>query len=147
MEERLKKIEELLADYEKRLQILESMKSETRPEPIAVIMEKPTVRFDETGRPFFNVILPQGSRQGIQKIATLLLMHAKRTTEPEMTSNKISSLLHKAGVDTRGIKYAFNALRTETPALITSKPGKRTIILTSCGEEKAVALAKELQRK
>jgi len=142
MEERLKKIEGTLSEHEKRLHALEHSPTENPRKPTGE-----AVRFDETGRPFFNVILPNASRVEIQRVGILLLMRARRDDEPEMSTKKISSLLHHAGVDVRWIKDAFSSLREERPALITSRPGKRTIILTGAGEEKANSLIKELPRK
>jgi predicted transcriptional regulator len=147
MEERLKKIEEKIVEHEQRIQALEKLDIKKEEPANVAARDKPVVQFDENKRPFFNVLLPSVSRQEIQKISILLLMYAKRDSEPEMTSKNVSSLLHKAGVDVRRIKDAYRSLRNNKPSLITSKSGKRTITLTNHGEQKAIEWSKKLERK
>ena len=148
MEDRLKKIEEKLEEIDKRLSQIENqaITGETR-DLKKEGSEREPVRFDNDGRPFFNIVLPNGTKKEIQRAAILIIMKVKRNSDPEISSKRISSLLHKAGVDIHGIKNTYYSLRMENPPLITSKPKERTIILTSHGESEAVRLLKELTWK
>ncbi|NYZ77139.1 hypothetical protein H0O02_02370 [Candidatus Micrarchaeota archaeon] len=147
MENRLKKIEQLLAEHEKRLLALEGASTVNTEAASTPENERLAITFDDNDRPRFNVVLPSSSREEIQRTAILLLLHAKRESEVEMSTKKVSALLYLAGVDTTGIDHATQSLKDQKPALIASKPGKRTIILTQQGEEEAIKYAKQLKRK
>ena len=145
MEERIKKLEELIAEHEKRLLVLEGTANVNAGVTSVSKEKQPTVTFDGNDRPRFNVILPSSSRQETQRTAIILLLHAKKESEAEMSTKRVSSFLYRGGVDVTRIQDAIEWLKDQKPALIASKPGKRTVILTNHGEEETNKLAKQLK--
>jgi hypothetical protein len=140
--------EERITRLEARVTSIEAILNDPlKPEDISRKTGRKPVTFDDKKRLVFHVKLPTESRTEQQKAAILLAMKFLKDTEPNMTSYKLSEILHQSGIDVTRIDNSLRDLKKTSPKLIVSKPRQKSITLSPDGEEAANSLLTKLEWK